>query len=144
MARYNRKCFYCGEPYYCCSSCIAINSWKNTYCSTDCFIKSQESGASNIKPIVINKGDVYMKAVIKKNGKTINITGYDLDMGKFDCSDDKTRMLADFDYFIITADEMQDLTVKKEKSKNDSSTKSTKNATKSAKSERIVVDLPRK
>lgn len=134
MAKYNRKCFYCGQPYYCCSSCVSINSWKNTHCSTECFIKSQEENLPNIKPVVIDKGEVFMKAAIKRNGKTINITGYDLELGKFDCSDDKTRVLDDFEYFIVTAEEMGGLTVKRKSSKKEIT----------GRSEKFTVDIPRK
>jgi hypothetical protein len=44
-----------------------------------------------------------------KNGKTIDITGYDLELGKFDCSDNITRGFGHFDYFIVPISEMEDL-----------------------------------
>lgn len=116
MPKYNRRCFYCGEEYYCCSSCVSINSWKNTHCSIDCFLKSQEeNNIENLEPIVINKGGSKMgvlKAALKKNGRTIDIVGYDLDLGKFDCSDGSTKTLEEFDYFIVSASEMEHYTLK--------------------------------
>ena len=41
-----------------------------------------------------------------KNKDTIDITGYDLELGKFDCSDNKTRAYEDFSYFIVPVGEM--------------------------------------
>lgn len=115
MPKYNRKCFYCGNEYYCCSSCVSINSWKNTHCSIECFLNSQKDSSKNINPIVINKGGNKMgvlKAAFKKNGRTIDIDGYDLDLGKFDCSDGSTRVLEDFEYFIVPTSEMEHFTLK--------------------------------
>ena len=122
MPKYNRKCFYCGDEYYCCSSCVSINSWKNVYCSIDCFLKSQEkNNIQDIKPIIVDKGGKNMgvlKAALKKNGRTIDIIGYDLDLGKFDCSDGSTKILEDFDYFIVSASEMSHYTLKPKKDGN--------------------------
>ena len=122
MPKYNRKCFYCGKEYYCCRSCISINSWKNTHCSIECFLNSQRTeNNTKIAPIVINKGGINMgqiKAALKKNGRTIDIVGYDLDLGKFDCSDNNTRVLEDFEYFIISASEMENYTLKGKIEKN--------------------------
>lgn len=123
MSKYNRKCFYCGEEYYCCSSCVSINSWKNTHCSIKCFLNSQKENKQNIKPIIINKGESFMKAVIKKNKKTIRITGYDLDLGKFDCADNETRILEDFDYFILLPSELENINSKKKQIKKTNLTK---------------------
>lgn len=41
------------------------------------------------------------------NGRTIDITGYDLELGRFDTSDGKTREYEQFDYFIVPREEMQ-------------------------------------
>ena len=53
-----------------------------------------------------------LKAALKKNGRTIDIVGYDLDLGKFDCSDGSTKTLEEFDYFIVSASEMEHYTLK--------------------------------
>lgn len=50
-----------------------------------------------------------MKPVLRAgltNKDTIDIIGYDLDLGKFDCSDGKTRVYEDFSYFIVPKNEM--------------------------------------
>ena len=64
-----------------------------------------------------------MKAVIKKNKKTIRITGYDLDLGKFDCADNETRILEDFDYFILLPSELENINSKKKQIKKTNLTK---------------------
>lgn len=46
------------------------------------------------------------------NDKTIDITGYDLELDKFDCSDGFTRSTKDFKYFVIPADEMKEISNK--------------------------------
>lgn len=43
------------------------------------------------------------------NGTTIDITGYDLELGKFDCTDGKTHVYEDFDYFIVPREEMKSI-----------------------------------
>lgn len=43
------------------------------------------------------------------NGETISITGYDLELGKFDCTDGKTHDFEDFEYFIVPVDEMKSI-----------------------------------
>lgn len=43
------------------------------------------------------------------SGLTISITGYDLELGKFDCTDGETRTIDEFDYFIVPVDEMKNL-----------------------------------
>lgn len=118
MPKYNRKCFYCGKEYYCCSSCVGINSWKNTHCSIDCFLKSQEENKES-HPILINKEDkdvIVLRAGLK-SGKTIDIIGYDLDLGKFDCADGTTKIFDDFSYFIVSSDEMKMFTLKNKTNK---------------------------
>lgn len=49
-----------------------------------------------------------MTAVLRgclKDSRTIDITGYDISLGKFDCSDNTTKTFDDFDYFIVPKDE---------------------------------------
>ena len=41
------------------------------------------------------------------NGNTITINGYDLELGKFDCTDGLTRSFEDFSYFIIPSAEFK-------------------------------------
>ena len=43
------------------------------------------------------------------NKDTINIVGYDLELGKFDCSDSKTRTYDDFSYFIVPKNELKEI-----------------------------------
>ena len=43
------------------------------------------------------------------NKDTIDIVGYDLELGKFDCSDGKTRVYEDFSYFIVPKNEMKEI-----------------------------------
>lgn len=53
-----------------------------------------------------------MKSTLRaglKSGLTISITGYDLELGKFDCSDNITRTFDDIDYFIVTTAEMKNI-----------------------------------
>ena len=47
-----------------------------------------------------------------KNKKTIDIVGYDLEQGKFDCSNGETRTFDDVAYFIVPVKEMQHFTLK--------------------------------
>lgn len=43
------------------------------------------------------------------NGTTVTITGYDLELGKFDCTDGQTHTFEDFSYFIIPSKELQSI-----------------------------------
>lgn len=47
-----------------------------------------------------------------KNKRTIDIVGYDLEQGKFDCSNGETKTFDDFAYFIVPVKEMQHFTLK--------------------------------
>ena len=47
-----------------------------------------------------------------KNKKTIDIVGYDLEQGKFDCYNGETKTFDDFAYFIVPVKEMQHFTLK--------------------------------
>jgi hypothetical protein len=49
-----------------------------------------------IKPTVISEGSCNIEALLK-DGTTIYIIGYDLELKKFDCSDGITRTDKDFD-----------------------------------------------
>lgn len=43
------------------------------------------------------------------NRDIVDIVGYDLELGKFDCHDGQTRVPDDFIYFIIPKDEMKEI-----------------------------------
>lgn len=116
----NRKCNYCGKEYYCCKSCISINSWKNVCCSVQCYRDMIQSGIIKM-PQEINREKGENMAVVLRAGltdkSTIDITGYDLELGKFDCTDGKTRVYDDFMYFIVPKDEMKEIVESFEKGK---------------------------
>ena len=62
-------------------------------------------------PIIV-QGSENMQTILRaglKTGLTISITGYDLELGKFDCTDGKTRTIDEFNYFIVPVDEMKNL-----------------------------------
>ena len=109
----NRKCNYCGSEYYICRSCIkAGNAWKNVCCSKKCFIELMKD-TPVVQPIkIINKEDEMKKVLLRgelKSGKTIDITGYDIDLGKFDSTSGKTYTYDDVKFFYIGADELKDI-----------------------------------
>nr|DAT69642.1 MAG TPA: CHC2 zinc finger protein [Caudoviricetes sp.]DAT69712.1 MAG TPA: CHC2 zinc finger protein [Caudoviricetes sp.] len=109
--RTNRRCNYCGREYYCCKSCISINSWKNSCCSVECYRKMLEEGVTTL-PQEIHKNEEVVMILLRAgltNGTTIDITGYDLELGKFDCTDGKTHVYEDFDYFIVPREEMKSI-----------------------------------
>lgn len=107
--QYNRECSYCNSKYYVCRKCIDINSWKNLCCSRECYRKLIEDGATFAPKIIKNEVD-NMPTILRAglvNGKTIDITGYDLELGRFDCSDGTTKQFDSFEYFIISKEEMK-------------------------------------
>ena len=77
----NRKCNYCGREYYCCKSCISINSWKNVCCSIDCYRYMIQNGNINMPQEIKNKEGEVMKTLLRaalNNKDTADIIGYDL------------------------------------------------------------------
>lgn len=109
----NRKCNYCGSEYYICRSCIkAGNAWKNVCCSKKCFIELMKD-TPVVQPIkIINKEDEMKKVLLRgelKSGKTIDITGYDIYLGKFDSTSGKTYTYDDVKFFYIGSDELKDI-----------------------------------
>ena len=44
-----------------------------------------------------------------KSGKTIDIVGYDVDLGKFDCSNDKTITYDDVKIFYVPSEELKEM-----------------------------------
>lgn len=113
MIRANRKCAYCGEEYYCCKSCISNKSWKNICCSVKCFRKLSEK-KDFIEPIKKEIVDMDSSCLYgyTKDKKIIDIIGYDLELGKFDCADNMTRTFDEFEKFIISKDELKNISIR--------------------------------
>lgn len=113
MIRANRKCAYCGEEYYCCKSCISNKSWKNICCSVKCFRKLSEK-KDFIEPIKKEIIDMDSSCLYgyTKDKKIIDIIGYDLELGKFDCADNTTRTFDEFEKFIISKDELKNISIR--------------------------------
>lgn len=113
MIRTNRKCAYCGEEYYCCKSCISNKSWKNICCSVKCFRKLSER-KDFIEPIKKEIVDMDSSCLYgyTKDKKIIDIIGYDLELGKFDCADNITRTFDEFEKFIISKDELKNISIR--------------------------------
>lgn len=113
MIRANRKCAYCGEEYYCCKSCISNKSWKNICCSVKCFRKLSEK-KDFIEPIKKEIVDMDSSCLYgyTKDKKIIDIIGYDLELGKFDCADNITRTFDEFEKFIISKDELKNISIR--------------------------------
>lgn len=113
MIRANRKCAYCGEEYYCCKSCISNKSWKNICCSVKCFRKLSER-KDFIEPIKKEIIDMDSSCLYgyTKDKKIIDIIGYDLELGKFDCADNITRTFDEFEKFIISKDELKNISIR--------------------------------
>lgn len=59
-----------------------------------------------VMPQVIDDGVTYMSAKLK-NGKNVNISGYDLQLNRFDCDDGVTRTVDDFSEFTLSEEEMR-------------------------------------
>ena len=67
------------------------------------------------QPKIIENGGIEMAVVLRaglKNGKTIDINGYDLELGRFDCSDGKTRDFSAFEYFIVPESEFKEISLR--------------------------------
>ena len=108
--KYNRICVNCGDKYYVCNQCTSINSWKNICCSRECY--KQAMSSDNIYfPQKINEGGENMTLIRGGliSGRTVDIHGYDLELGRFDCSDGVTRQFNDFEYFILPKSEMKEI-----------------------------------
>lgn len=111
----NRKCNYCGNEYYICRSCIrAGNAWKNVCCSRECFIDLMETMDTNesVNPIITNKENDMKTVMLRgelKSGLTVDVTGCDFDLGRFDCTDGKTYVYEDFKFFYITPERIKEI-----------------------------------
>lgn len=108
MATINRKCNFCGKEYYVCKSCERQNSWKNICCSRLCYrnLLQQENASFVPQKMSLGVNTMKIRAGLT-NGNTITIDGYDLELGKFDCTDGLTRSFEDFSYFIIPSAEFK-------------------------------------
>lgn len=111
---YNRKCVTCGTEYYACGACVGKNSWKNLCCSRECYRKYIEGGKEE-KPNIIEfanearkDGLVLLRGGLE-SGSMMDIYGYDLALGRFDCADGQTRGLDSFKFFIWPREEMKDV-----------------------------------
>lgn len=83
-----------------------------------------ENGNTQIKYVTEGE-NVIMRACLSNN-KTININGYDLELGRFDCEDNETRTINDFAYFIVNKNEMSEISEKLNSVNESKSTKSTR------------------
>ena len=108
MATINRKCNFCGKEYYVCKSCERQNAWKNICCSRLCYrnLLQQENASFVPQKMSLGVNTMKIRAGLT-NGNTITINGYDLELGKFDCTDGLTRSFEDFSYFIIPSAEFK-------------------------------------
>ena len=61
-----------------------------------------------VMPQVINEGYTSMSAKLK-DGKNVNISGYDLQLNRFDCDDGITRTVNDFSEFTLSEEEMRSM-----------------------------------
>ncbi len=65
-----------------------------------------------VKPIELNK-EATMKEVLLRGkihgGQTVDIVGYDLDLGRFDCTNGKTYLFNDFECLYMTGDNLEDI-----------------------------------
>lgn len=109
----NRKCNYCGNDYYICRSCIrAGNAWKNVCCSRECFIELMKTN-DIVKPIEITNKENDMNTVLirgeLKSGLTVDVTGCDFELGRFDCTNGKTYVYDDFKFFYIAPDRLKEI-----------------------------------
>ena len=111
----NRKCNFCGSEYYICRSCIkAGNAWKNVCCSKECFINMMKSNP-DLQNIQVKKsgGNVNMKKTLLRgelnNGLTVDITGYDIGLYKFDSTDGKTYHIDDFKFLYVPSKEIKEI-----------------------------------
>ena len=117
MPKANRECLYCKTPYYVCRACISINSWKNVCDTPECYknLMKELEAQKTPAPVQIEKGEVKdVKGLLKKTATNtkatkVEVEGYDLIGGKFDCSDGKTHTADEFDHFEVTYDELKDI-----------------------------------
>lgn len=68
----------------------------------------EKTKGENVMPQVISEGNTSMSAKLK-NGKNVNISGYDLQLNRFDCDDGVTRVVDDFSEFTMSEEEMRSI-----------------------------------
>lgn len=68
----------------------------------------EKTKGENVMPQVISEGTTSMSAKLK-NGKNVNISGYDLQLNRFDCDDGVTRVVDDFSEFTMSEEEMRSI-----------------------------------
>ena len=68
----------------------------------------EKTKGENVMPQVISEGTTSMSAKLK-NGENVNISGYDLQLNRFDCDDGTTRVVDDFSEFTMSEEEMRSI-----------------------------------
>ena len=109
MPKANRECVNCGTPYYACSACIDIRSWKNVCCSVECYRAMFAKGVFNPDPIEQNIGEVKDMYVVLKDNNKYEVTGYDIPLGRIDAENGETYTEKDIDHLELTIEELQDV-----------------------------------
>lgn len=66
-----------------------------------------------VRPIILENGDKNMtKTILRaelKDGKTYDIIGYDVDLGRFDCDGGRTLTYDEVKFFYITPEVLKDM-----------------------------------
>lgn len=107
--KYNRVCAYCGKKYYVCSDCIKSDSYSNSFCSLDCYKRNIMKNGS-FDPIIIDDETVQVLMRGKLlDDRIVDIIGYNIELGKYDCYDGITRTNKDFKTFYISRNEMSEI-----------------------------------
>lgn len=124
MPKSNRKCNYCGSPYYVCKACVGNQSWKNVACTPECFKKlfstnnndiaedstnSKVTKLNKVAPIVDVIGGVEELTIIKENGNRYPVVGYDIDLMKFDVASGETFGEEDIAQIELSCEELADI-----------------------------------
>lgn len=68
----------------------------------------EKTNGESVMPQVISEGTTSMSAKLK-NGENVNISGYDLQLNRFDCDDGTTRVVDDFSEFTMSEEEMRSI-----------------------------------
>ena len=115
MPKANRKCLHCGTPYYACSACIDIRSWKNICCSVECYRafmgKSWNGYIEDVfaEPIEQDMGEITDMYIVLNNQEKLEVVGYDIPLGRIDAIDGKTYTKNDIDHLQISLEELQEV-----------------------------------
>lgn len=76
-------------------------------------------------------------------GQTVDIVGYDLDLGRFDCTNGKTYLFSDFECLYMTGDNLEDI-IKTVKHQTETRVKALNKATSKKPQTTTPVDEPAK